>query len=735
MKKNKRIALKAAAWVIIIAACLLFARIFVFNLHTKSDISGNTAFAPKVLTKEVKVEDKPIDGYVISYGFGLRSLAIELKDKIATVSEAKLKVKPVKQKDGYIRLSIDKNNRGITITDGNIEIKGRNYSDCEKLMNVFANTYLGFAFSGEEREHILDNAEYINIPANVFANKEGAWIEEREPIICLWKTDEARGIYSDGNVSLKSELLSYSDDMLYDYVKLMKYCGYTGIQVTDMCSAWSQYGGYEFVHDRLRFMADAAHSLDMKFTLWVWGAEFEGYGWVDDSVVYYDYEKSPYAFDCPEAVDTFDKYYSIYAELADCSDRVIMHFNDPGKLDTCTDIGYFANMFKEKCMAVNPDIDFGINCYTYQISFEEMAGNLDCEYTVYSGVVRTDDDRNNVEQFRHYALNEGKKLGVWSWNLTEMEIDQLAEMNVNTDIIAKSYLATKEYDDVMKPTYWSEMDSYHIANFFSLYASGHLLQDPNIDSQTLLHESAEAIVGSEYADDLTEVLSLISDARSGESFEEFKNEYDEYILLSDDYPAKDLYDRADAAVTRLEEMIAADLKNNTAPIPMSSSEMLSLILPHVVQIKEYSEFRINLQKAEEMISEGTSTKKVEEFVNSMYVPVHDYNTVIGSWGQTEARAQYQLLDEFCKANGIDTPHDSVFDYYRKERILWGMIEKQKKETERVSFDISTNYQLGAAFGTEETERLTLELEKEGLVTKCSDNEVYLTDWQNYKYDF
>lgn len=134
--------------------------------------------------------------------------------------------------------------------------------------------------------------------------------------------------------ALNSEVLSFSDDQLYQYIKTMKYCGFTGIQVTDMCSAWAAYGGPEFVHERLRYMADVSHSLDMKFTLWVWAAEFTGYGWVDNMVSYYDKDLSEFAYENPQALATFDKYYSIYAELADCSDRVIAHFHDSGNLET-----------------------------------------------------------------------------------------------------------------------------------------------------------------------------------------------------------------------------------------------------------------------------------------------------------------------------------------------------------------------------------------------------------------
>nr|MCR5755324.1 hypothetical protein [Acetatifactor sp.] len=252
----------------------------------------------------------------------------------------------------------------ISIDGGEIIIQGQSWEECIEHIQLFANCYLGWAFAGEEREHVLSHAGVLNITDRSYHVEGEPWMLEREPIICLWKTNVARGEFYSPNASLKSELLSYSDDQLYEYIKMMKYMGFTGIQVTDMCSAWAAYGGYEYVQDRLRYMADVAHSLDMKFTLWVWGAEFEGYGWVDNTVSYYDKSISDFAYENPRAIETFQKYYSIYAQLADCSDRVIMHFNDPGNLVTQEDIAYFAGMFRDMVKSINPLLDFGVSCYT-----------------------------------------------------------------------------------------------------------------------------------------------------------------------------------------------------------------------------------------------------------------------------------------------------------------------------------------------------------------------------------
>ena len=53
--------------------------------------------------------------------------------------------------------------------------------------------------------------------------------------------------------------------------------------------------------------------------------------------------------------------------------------------------------------------------------------------------------------------------------------------------------------------------------------------------------------------------------------------------------------------------------------------------------------------------------KLEE----IYEPIPEYNCIIGMWGQVEARAQYELLEEYCAENGLNVPEDPIFKYYRK----------------------------------------------------------------------
>lgn len=709
------------------AVCVLCTRKLV-NTNT----SENMTFAPASEAVEIVVGDTDISDYAIVYDIGSRKAAVRLQKYIETVSGNKLTTTIVKPKSHYIRIDVNKTGNGSEMSEGNIYINAKSRAELIKQVDVFANEYLGFAFAGESREHILENTEYINIPADK-AHVENPWIENREPIICLWKTNAVRGIYQDPNVSLKSEVMSYSDDQLYNYIKMMKYCGFNGIQVTDMCSTWAQYGGYEYVQQRIRFMADAAHSLDMNFTLWVWGSEFTGYGWTDDSVVYAS--NGMWARENPEVQATFDKYYSIYAKLADCSDRVIMHFNDPGNLSDSKDIGFYAARFKEKCEAVNPDIDFGVSCYTYQINLADLKEYIDGEFTVYSGTSKSEEDFEEVGKFREYALNNELRLGVWSWNLCEMEIDQLAEMNVNARVISDVYKRNALLDEKYETDYWSEMDSYHVVNVFSLYCAGQMLENPELDPDETLMKVCRETVGETYAADLFEVLDIIQDARSGDTFKEFKNGYDEHILMSDDYPAEEIIARCETAIPKLDKMVEANLQENSLPLPVTTMELLSMIRPHLQEIKEYAQFRVMLNEAEEMLANGENADSISRYINKNYVSVKEYNTVVGSWGCAEGYAQYALMEDFCERAGIEVPKDGVFDYYRKQRIYGEMITFQKKSLECVKYEKSKAFQFGLAFSEADTERLVDEMLEDGILSSDYTGKVYLTDWENYKYDF
>ncbi|MBR6909928.1 MAG: hypothetical protein IKN35_06565 [Lachnospiraceae bacterium] len=683
---------------------------------------------------EAFIGETPIsEYYILNKGAGTANAEL-LQGYIRKLTGHLLNISSQEQ-EGFksIKLEIVKDTEekfsDLTIDGGYIILRAKNSADMKKQVSFFANAYLGYEFASSEREKIIaKSGEALYLPQSEIDTAGNDWIERREPIICLWKTTSPRGCLYNPNTNLSSELMSYSDEDLYTYVKMMKRLGYNGIQVTDMCSAWAAYGSYEYVHDRLRFMADAAHSMGMNFTLWVWGAEFNGYGWNDKDVDYYDNWKYGHAYENPKSVAAYEKYYDIYAQLADCSDRMIMHFDDPGNLVSSEDIAYFSKIMREKARAVNPDIDFGISCYTKKQDPWSLDPLMEGDTTYYIGIRHTEED--GWGDFRSYLRDNGMTYGVWSWNLTEMEIDQLAEMNVNSKIIKKAYTLTSEEDHISKPSYWSEMDSYHVLNVFSHYVAASLLRDPSLNEQWLLRESAKAVVTEEYADELYEVLSLIEDARSGSSWEEFKWGYEEYILTSKNYPAEDINKRAKEAIKYLDEMIAADIEGGTLPLPVSTTELLEMIRPHILQIESFSKFRADLNELESN-ADGLSKEELQAKVEKIYTPVPEFDVIVGLWGQTESRAQFELLSEFCKRNELEVPRDPAFTKLRKDRLFSEYEVFQKLSDEPACRGKDTGFQFGLAYGKEETEYLTGLLIEEGLLSETEDGKVYITDYKNY----
>ena len=682
-----------------------------------------------------RVGDTPLSDYVIRAGFGAGSAAKKLQAYIALASDTDLEITYLQSDRAHtICLEIDKTleegRTGIRIDSGNITLTGRDKEDLLLRINEFANAYLGYAFAGTSEQHLLCGSSEVILPANVTDPGKDAWISQREPIICLWKTNMPRGTYYNSSTSQASEILSYSDDQLYNYVRMMKYCGYNGIQVTDMCSAWAAYGGYEFVQQRIRFMADAAHSMGMDFTLWVWGAEFNGYGWDDPDVEYYDYDISVYAKDNPDAVATFEKYSSIYAELADCTDRIIVHYVDPGHLNNSEDVVFFASMLREKFLAGNPDVDFGISCYTETLIDPNMVmEQMGSDVTLYSGTMVTAD--KNWPGFRTIVRDNNIPYGVWSWNLTEMEIDQLAVMNVNIHLIRDAYQRTRALDTIVTPSYWSEMDSYHVLNLFSHYCAGHLLQNPDRDVDELLYELCRDLVGDEYAEDLYRVLSIIEEARTGDRWETFRNNYSDYILLSDAYPTESILDRCQEMIPRLETLAENAPDQSSVPLPISVKELMELLQPQLAQIYEYAQFRQMLNELRELEASGADLDTVQAYLNNHWTPLHEYNTIVGTWGQAEQRAAYLLLRDHCLDAGLTMPEDPVFMHQRKMRIYEEFVTMQKQYEERYCSPKGINDAF--SYGEEDDLVLLQEMVDEGLLSQTSDGSFYLTDWENYRY--
>lgn len=691
----------------------------------------------------VFIGDIPITEYAVTYeGSGAKQAALLLSSYIDNITGLEISVNKNDSKQNRIQVIEDKKafineesgetyeDHTISIIDGNVLIQGSNDEELEKAIYAFANAYLGYEWAGTMDERLCYESTTLRIPWTY--EIDNPWMKQREPIITLWNVNSARGAFLNENTSLKVDIMSFSDDQLYEYVRMMKNFGFTGIQVTDMCSAWAGAGGISYCHDKIRTMANAAHSMDMDFTLWVWGSEFTGYGWVDNDVTY-DVGDYGCARNNPEVQACFDRYYDYYAELADCSDRVIAHFYDPGNLGDANDVAYFASVLRDKFKAVNPEIDFGVSCWVDCFDKDILVATLGNDVTLYEGMQH--DDTNLYGPFRQTVSNLNCRLGTWEWNGCEMEIDQLAQMNYQPTILQETYQTIRNYDGIMTPEYWSTMDSYHVLNAFSLYCSSRLLQNPDEDLIELTEQVATLTVGDEYASDFADILLLIEEARSGYTWNQFFWSKEENLLKGNDYPYEDIIAKCERLIPALNEMIDSSTESNGLPLPMPLKDVLSLIKPHLSQIYEYALFRRQFDEFKTSY-DGLSEDEVYQYLEQLGTPIAEYNCVIGLWGQIEARVQRELIVEFCQSKGIEVPKASPdYDLNRKFRIYSYFCMYQKGHNEPVA-QYPPYFQYGAAYNEYDTPLLVEELVEDGVFTKNKDDDgVYLTDWDNYRFAF
>ncbi len=561
-------------------------------------------------------------------------------------------------------------------------------------------------------------------------SQSNPWIAEREATLCTWKVDYNRGYISNMNTSLFADFMSYSNRQIAEYVKMIKACGFTGIQVTDMCSAWRPAGSWESVHDKYKVLADELHKNGMKFTVWCWAAEFSEHGW-HDKKAFYEAEDGVDPYDDPRVFATFNRYYDIYADLAPYADRVIAHFFDPGRLTHIPSILKFAKLLFDKFRAKKPDIKLAIDTWSCPENFPRELVDAGFPDVMLMELPRS----ANRAQFRQGVKNLGCELGSWGWYTCEYETDQLPLMCVNNRVLKDVYSQTREQgDEVLVPSYWSEMDAYHIINVFSLYAAGHLLTDPDSDPDTLLYESAVGIAGEESAKDLLYVLELIRDARSGDTWNSYWWTTPEYILNAD-IDREAILKRAEIAEQLLLKLSKDETPHNTIPLPFNPDVLYRLMIPHVLQIAQFARFSMDFKELTALKDRGASKEDLQEKVNQVRHKVLEYNCVIGLFGQPEARNAFLKMKDFCLENGLTPPDNRTYHYVLKRRMYDRLTVAQRGSSEQV-FVEPIYYEAGFPVGLDTAAVLLDELVAEGvLVQRESDGQYALAEWENQTVDF
>ena len=145
----------------------------------------------------------------------------------------------------------------------------------------------------------------------------------------------------------------------------------------------------------------------------------------------------------------------------------------------------------------------------------------------------------------------------------------------------------------------------------------------------------------------------------------------------------------------LQEMIDRGMETNTFPFPIPLGDVLRMILPHLQQIRGYAQFRLELEALESAWQQRQSAEDTALALKEAAEPISDYNCVIGMWGQVEARAQRELVLEFCSRTGTEVPVYPEWDRQRKQFIYERIVSDQKGKQEPVS-TAAPYYQFGYA---------------------------------------
>ncbi len=482
---------------------------------------------------------------------------------------------------------------------------------------------------------------------------ESPWIARREWTLCAWSPELVRGVFSNPQADQRMNVWRYDERQVAAYADMFDWFGFSGAQLMGTVANYATAGSAAAYHDRLSVFIRSLRANAQDVTLWVWAAQFDGFGWVDPSVTYAP-SAGRSAFDDPAVRATFEKYYDGYAELAPDVDLLITHFYDPGMLKDRADVFAYMGLLRNKFRSGNPHIRFGVDFWAAEEEGAYMRQLLDQGFKDVLFLENTMPHTyppGRREALHEAARQHGVELGVWGWHTAEIESDQMPTMHVNARLLAHFYRQMRDGAHRLHPvTYWSEMEACHLVNIFSLYAAGQLLWNPDRDPDELLREIAEGIWGPRHGPAVLAALQLIQDVRTGPTWDTYWWSLPTHRLGTAD-PAKDLR-RAEASIAALAAIGTDANYVPKFPLPFPPATFIELIQPHLWQIRAFADFRVKLAALEADARSGLDRAELTRRANAIWDPIRDYTTWIGVFGPPEAMAQENQLLAFAKSHGI-----------------------------------------------------------------------------------
>lgn len=191
------------------------------------------------------------------------------------------------------------------------------------------------------------------------------------------------------------------------------------------------------MQDWLKRVARNAKVNDQDVSLWIWGAEFSHYGWVDHSLVCTPSDGHT-AFGSPRVRKGFEKYCVYYAELAPLLHRLVADFYDPVNLTTRQNIFNYTRLLEGTFKDKNPEVKVSIDMWAADADyFPQLFDNGFRDYVVPEQPYWLKLDQQ--EAINREVKGLGVWLGMWGWCSAEMETSQLPSIYFNTQVVKEVY--------------------------------------------------------------------------------------------------------------------------------------------------------------------------------------------------------------------------------------------------------------------------------------------------------
>jgi len=96
------------------------------------------------------------------------------------------------------------------------------------------------------------------------------------------------------------------------------------------------------------------------------------------------------------------------------------------------------------------------------------------------------------------------------------------------------------------------------------------------------------------------------------------------------------------------------------PLPFPPETFVELILPHLEQIKQFAQFRIDVAKIRQAATSGSSKEELTKMVNAAWKPIPELKTWVGTFGQPEATMQEMILKKLIDEGLLEKVGDDTF---------------------------------------------------------------------------